>query len=147
VEFDAKATWATLPSCVRSGSEIWALYGLGVSGAAIARSSDGGTRYDSFYTLSTGAALYGQIGLRADGAIDIAYYLSTSAVPFGFVHSILSAAGETQNLEVLRQGMHIPTERYGTQGIADYVGIAPGLIAFTDNSSGTSHVAVYKETP
>jgi hypothetical protein len=43
--------------------------------------------------------------------------------------------------------MHIPTERYGTQGIADYVGIAPGLIAFTDNSSGTSHVAVYKETP
>ncbi len=147
VEFDAKATSATLPSCVRKGGEIWALYGLGVSGATIAHSSDGGTRYDPFYTVSTGAAIYGQFGLRADGSIDIAYYLSTDAVPFGFVHQILSAGGATQNLEVLRQGMHIPTERYGNQGIADYVGIAPGLIAFTDNSSGTSHIAVYKETP
>jgi len=147
VEFDAKGTSATFPACIRKGSEIWALYGLGVSGVAIAHSSDGGTHYDPFYTVSTGAAIYGQIGLRADGSIDLAYYLSSSAVPFGFVHSILSPGGATQNLEMLRQGMHLGTERYGTQGLADYVGIAPGLIAFTDNASGTSHIAVYKESP
>jgi hypothetical protein len=147
VEFDAKGTAATLPACVRKGSEIWALYGLGVGGTTIAHSGDGGTRYDPFYTVGIGAAIYGQIGLRADGSIDLAYYLSNDAVPFGFVHSILTTGGDTQNLEVLRQGMHLTTDRYGAQGIADYVGIAPGLIAFTDNASGTSHIVVYKEAP
>ena len=66
---------------------------------------------------------------------------------FGFVHALLPpGAGGFQPREIIRDQMHLSSDKYGIQGYADYVGMIPGVIAFTDNSSGVSHIAFFKES-
>jgi hypothetical protein len=147
VEFDATASSSTLPACVRRGDEVTLLVGDGPSGLHLLRSTDGGATFGTLPPVTTFAAEFGQLSIRSDGTLDVGYYESSAEVPFGFVHGLLApGASAFQPREVLRDQMHNTTDRYGIQGFADYVGMIPAGIAFTDNSSGVSHIAFFKES-
>ena len=137
---------ASFPACARRGDEIWVLVSIGASGLHLFRSTNGGVSFTDLPVTSSGAA-FGQLSVRSDGTVDVGYYESSTQVPFGFVHAVLPpGATAFQPREIVRDHMHATTDRYGVQGYADYVGMIPGGIAFTDNSSGVSHIAFFKES-
>jgi len=148
-ELDAGGTGASMmPACARRANDEWVLYGTSPSTIALAHSSDAGGHFSPVPIAINGSAGRAQLALRDDGTIDIAFYNSNPTLSFGFVHALLPPGSSALDApEVLRAGIQIPQARQVQNGLADFVGVVPGGIAFTDNSSGTSHIAFFRETP
>jgi len=139
---DQGASGSWFPSCVGRGSDVWVLYAGSASTARLARSTDGGVHFSTIPVGVNGSVSWPAFAVRADGTVDVGYYTSSNQLPFGFARSLLRPGATTfEFVETLRSGLQIPTTRQGRNGLVDFIGIIPGAIAFTDNSSGTSHIA------
>jgi len=137
----------TPPACVRRDNDVWLLHGTHISGVGLYYSADAGGHFEFVGAIHDGAALYGQIGLRKDKTLELAYYVSSPDVAFGLVHSFISAgATAIPKATVIQRGLQLNQSgnRHGQNGYADYIGVVPGGIAYTDNSTGTSHIAFYR---
>lgn len=145
-QLSATASIASMPQCERRGDDVWVLYGSGPSSLHVLHSSDDAAHFGGLAEITNTAVLFGRFAVLADGTLDVAYYESSSSVPFGFVHSLIPAGTEAfLPHEVIARGLHLTTDRYGVLGYGDYVGMIPGAIAYTDNSSGVSHIAFVKD--
>lgn len=135
----------TVPSCVRHGNNLWVL--VPRQGFTIMQSTDGGASFTTRGTLTT-ASSQAQLGVSADGTIDVVYYDERSTYVASLMHTRL-APGTSQFSapDAIRAGLHVGLSSYGVDGFADYVGIIPGAGTFTDNANGTSHIAFFRLPP
>jgi hypothetical protein len=162
---DGGATWSapsqvessatsdqTPPGCVRRGNDVWLVYAADTTAAfrvGLYHSSDAGAHFTSIGTVPEGAAFYGQIALKSDGRLELAYYSSSNQVPFGLVHRFVAPGSETMGPYTIVQSslqLNSSGNRFAQNGYADYIGVIPRGIVYTDNSSGTSHIAFYRES-
>jgi hypothetical protein len=142
VVLDQGASGSWFPSCVGRGSDVWVLYATSANVARLARSTDGGVHFSTIPVDVNGSVSQPAFAVRADGTVDVGYYNSSNQLPFGFARSLLRPGGTAfEFVETIRSGLQIPTTRQGRNGLVDFIGFIPGAIAFTDNSSGTSHIA------
>ena len=146
VQIADATTTASFPDCVGRGNDTWVSYGVGQTLLGLLHSADGGAHFSPVPITIIGSVTVAQIGLRDDGSVDIAFYNSSPSVPFGFVHALLLPNSSTLGTpELIRGGLQIPTARQVQNGLVDFVGVIPSGIVFTDNSSGTSHIAFFRE--
>lgn len=130
--------------CVQRGSEAWVLSAAADSAPlTLVHSPQEGVAFSRLATVDTAGGLNPQLFVRPDGAIDVWYYTTGSAQRF--VHALLPAGAPAfQPAETIRGGLPTMTtaeaSRVGQTGIGDYISAVPNGVAFTDNSSGTSHI-------
>lgn len=139
----------TAPGCARRGNDVWLVYGIGANGVGLYHSTDAGAHFTSVGIVQDGAALYGQIGLKSDGTLELAYYTSTGQVPFGLAHRFVTPGSQTMGPYTIVQSnlqINLSGNRFAQNGYADYIGVIPHGIVYTDNSTGTSHIAFYRES-
>lgn len=150
-QVESTASAVQPPGCARRGSDVWLVYGSFGGGFLVGlyHSTDAGAHFASVGTVQVGAALYGQIGLKSDGALELAYYTSTSQVPFGLAHRFVTPGSQTMGpYTIIQANLQVDSSsnRFAQNGYADYIGVTPRGIVYTDNSSGTSHIAFYRES-
>jgi len=133
-----------MPACVRRGAEVWVLHGTAPTGVHVLHSADGGASFTNLIALTDVNPTYASFALRADGTLDIGYYQTTAEVPFGFAHSTFASGSATSAYQLIRKDMTYPHQRFSSIDVGDYVGVIASGIAFTDNTSGTSHIAFFR---
>jgi hypothetical protein len=139
----------TVPGCVRRANDVWLVYGVADNGVGLYHSTDAGAHFTSVGRVEDGGALYGQIGLKSDGTLELAYYTSTSQVPFGLAHRFVAPGSQKMGAYTIVQSnlqINSSGNRFAQNGYADYIGVIPHGIVYTDNSTGTSHIAFYRES-
>lgn len=154
------------PTCAAAGDDVWVSYGLShdvsteavsakLYGIRLAHSPDGGRSIDGRYDAHDGDAgtffLHPYLVREAGGALDLVYYAGTGENDdMGSFRRARSTDGGKSFAP--SSAVHSPLTFLGARNshkwLGDYAGLAAArgnlYTAFTDNSSGESHVRFYR---